>query len=96
MGFVVMREHVHALLHFNDRGRIGTFVNQWERRSLIALEDPVRGAVTELRGRIDLNGPIRQPGYYVFNVYSEAKAGEKLDYMHNNPVKARLVNEPAD
>ena len=32
----------------------------------------------------------------VFNVYSEAKATEKLNYMHNNPVRAGLVNEPAD
>jgi hypothetical protein len=37
-----------------------------------------------------------QPKYYVFNVYSEDKTRGKLDYMHNNPVKARLVKKPVD
>jgi putative transposase len=37
-----------------------------------------------------------QPKYYVFNVFSEIKAREKLDYMHNNPVKAGLVDNPVD
>jgi putative transposase len=36
-----------------------------------------------------------QPRYYVFNVNSETKVREKIDYMHNNPVKAGLANEPA-
>ena len=37
-----------------------------------------------------------QPGFYDFNVYNEAKLIEKLDYMHNNPVKAGLVVSPSD
>jgi len=96
MGFVVMQEHVHALVRFNDRGRLSTFVNQWKRRSSIALKDLYRKHLRNYGEKIDLNCPMWQPRYYVFNVYSEAKAREKLNYMHNNPVKAGLVNEPAD
>jgi putative transposase len=33
---------------------------------------------------------------YPFNVYSEKKRLEKLDYMHNNPVKRGLVSLPGD
>jgi putative transposase len=91
-----MQEHVHALVHFSDRGRLSTFVNQWKRRSSIALKDLYRKHLRNYGEKIDLNGPMWQPKYYVFNVYSEAKAREKLNYMHNNPVKAGLVNEPAD
>lgn len=29
-----------------------------------------------------------QPGFYDFNIYSQGKLLEKLDYVHNNPVKA--------
>ena len=32
-----------------------------------------------------------QRRFYPFNVYSERKRLEKLNYMHNNPVKRRLV-----
>ena len=37
-----------------------------------------------------------QPEYYAFNAYSETKVREKLDYMHNNPVKAGLVSKAVD
>jgi hypothetical protein len=37
-----------------------------------------------------------QPGFYDFNVHNENKLLEKLNYMHNNPVKAGLTLSPAD
>jgi putative transposase len=36
-----------------------------------------------------------QPGFYDFNIHSEEKLLEKLNYMHNNPVKAGLALSPA-
>ena len=43
-------------------------------------------------------GPFRlwQPGFYDFNVYSEEKLLEKLNYIHSNPVRAGLVLSPLD
>jgi putative transposase len=38
--------------------------------------------------------PIWQPRFYDFNVYTEHKRIEKLRYMHHNPVKRGLVEEP--
>jgi putative transposase len=32
-----------------------------------------------------------QKRFYDFNVYSKKKIAEKLNYMHNNPVKRGLV-----
>jgi len=37
-----------------------------------------------------------QRRYYDFNVYSRAKAQEKLHYMHANPVREKLVAHPGD
>ena len=37
-----------------------------------------------------------QRRYIPFNVYTEKKHLEKLDYMHSNPVRRRLVSSPAD
>ena len=37
-----------------------------------------------------------QRRFYDFNVWSERKIREKLDYMHNNPVERRLVERPGD
>ena len=32
---------------------------------------------------------------YPFNVFSEGKLQEELDYLHNNPVERRLVSSPS-
>jgi putative transposase len=37
-----------------------------------------------------------QRRFFPFNVYSEKKRRDKLDYMHNNPVKHGLVKAPGD
>jgi putative transposase len=39
---------------------------------------------------------VWQRRFYDFNVWSEKKRLEKLDYMHGNPVRQGLVNSPAD
>ena len=96
LGFVIMPEHVHALVHFPDKGQLSTFMNQWKRRSSIELKGLYRTKLSAYSEQIDLDDPMWQPKYYVFNVYSEAKAREKLDYMHNNPVKAGLVKKAVD
>ena len=38
----------------------------------------------------------RQARFYDFNVYTEKKRAEKLEYMHENPIKRRLVTHPKD
>jgi putative transposase len=45
---------------------------------------------------IDLSQPIWQPRYYDFNVFSSKMVNEKLEYMHNNPVKAGLATRVED
>jgi len=96
LGFVVMPEHVHALVWFHEEDRLSLFMNQWKRRSSIQLKRLYRERLSAYAETADLQGPMWQPRFYVFNVYSERKAREKLEYMHNNPVKAGLVERPQD
>ncbi len=96
LGFVVMPDHVHGLVHFSKEGRLSLFMNQWKRRSSIRLKELYRNILPSYCQTIDLDGPMWQPKYYAFNIYSENKAREKLVYMHNNPVKAGLVQSAQD
>ena len=95
-GFVVMPEHVHALVWFPEAGRISVFMNQWKRRSSMKLKELLRDRLTSYARKIDLKDPQWQPKYYGFNIYSQKKLEEKLHYMHNNPVKAGLVETPEE
>jgi len=39
---------------------------------------------------------IWQPSFYDFNVYSEQKLRQKIEYIHWNPVRAGLCKQPKD
>jgi putative transposase len=40
--------------------------------------------------------PFWQARFYDFNVFTEKKKREKLEYMHSNPVTRGLVTRPKD
>ena len=96
MGFVIMPDHVHALIHFQQPQTLSVFIGQWKRRSSIALKSLFQKYLTCYGDQIDLKGGMWQPKYYVFNIFSQDKAIEKLTYMHNNPVAAGLVAKAQD
>jgi putative transposase len=96
LGFVVMPDHVHALVWFSGEDRLSLFMNQWKRRSSMQMKGLYRDRLSAYGESVDLQGPMWQPKVYVFNVHSERKAKEKLDYMHNNPVKSGLVQHAQD
>lgn len=95
-GFVVMPDHVHATVWFPETGRLSGFMQVWKSRSSRQLKRFVRGRLPAYAKSIDVKQPSWQPKYYPFNLYSERKAREKLDYMHLNPVRAGLVANACD
>lgn len=91
LGFVVMPDHVHSAIWFPDDGHISQFMQQWKRRTSMELKEHLKKDRPNYARSFDISGPIWQPKYYDFNIHSERMLVEKLEYMHNNPVKAGLV-----
>lgn len=48
------------------------------------------------RSPVPTDGRFWQHRFYDFNVFTERKRKEKLDYMHLNPVRRGLVERPED
>ena len=99
IGFVVMPEHVHLLLSEpakKDPSKILQVLKQKVARALLKkrrressaqLSLPFGGSQTE-------ETHYWQRRFYDFNVWSEKKLREKLQYMHANPVQRKLVQHP--
>lgn len=68
-----------------------TDVGQPTRRYLL---QPDESGCSHLPHRYGLKYKIWQPGYYDFNIISEEKLWEKLDYMHENPFKDKRIKTP--
>jgi putative transposase len=80
LGYVVMPEHVHLLLSEPHTPLLA-----------IALHS-LKLYVVKRAGHT----PFWQSRYYDFNVFTRAKLIEKLNYIHWNPVKRGLVDNPED
>jgi putative transposase len=79
-GYVLMPEHVHLLM------------SEPQRYSLSTTLGVIKGETSKL-----LKGErvqFWQLRYHDFNVFTRPKHREKLRYLHRNPVKRGLVEEP--
>jgi putative transposase len=109
LGYVIMPEHVHILvlpqspgaaaptpisvvLHHlkGAAGRTGKAALRVVWRQHRSLGTPPLDAWATGSGE----KPFWKPRSNDFNVVSEEKVPEKLDYMHNNPVRRGLVERP--
>ncbi len=96
VGFVVMPEHVHAIIWFSKTGQLRRFMHGWKRLSSHDIRKWYRESQAEYFKDIDFGKRFWTPKYYAFEIYSEEKLIEKLNYMHMNPVRAGLVEKTRD
>ena len=96
VGFVVMPDHVHAIVHFAAPEQICLFLKQWKQLSSVQIKRLLRTRLAHYAAMIGESDPVWQAGSYDFNLENEAKTEEKLVYIHQNPVRAGLVGRACD
>jgi len=101
VGYVVMPEHVHLLISEPKKGTPSTVLQMLKQRVLQKSRRKRRNVpAKQLRlafpEQVESPRSFWQPRFYDFNVYTNGKKREKLDYMHSNPVTRGLVRHPKD
>jgi putative transposase len=87
VGYVVMPEHVHLLI---SESKVGT-----PSIAMQMLKQRVSRLVHKETGN-EKSHAFWETRFYDFNVRTKKKKVEKLGYMHMNPVKRGLVDQPGD
>jgi putative transposase len=101
VGYVVMPNHVHLLISESAKGTPSVVLKVLKQRVSRDLRRSTRRAAA---GQLQFlfakgNGNLPrfwQPRFYDFNVWSEKKVREKLEYIHANPITKKLVEHPKD
>jgi len=101
IGYVVMPEHVHLLVSEPKKGTPSKVLQVLKQKVSRALRRRGRKAVP---GQLSLPfsrtatdaAAFWQRRFYDFNVWSADKLREKLEYMHANPAKRKLVLHPRE
>jgi len=109
IGWVLMPEHFHVLVQPGLAQSISKIVKDLKQRSAFAVLQALRSrsdlpSCRALLRSLRLPPTIHSKAHYrlwqrrfvPFNVYTEKKRLQKLDYMHNNPVKRGLVSSPGE
>ncbi len=100
LGYVVMPEHVHLLISEPGQGAPSTVMQVFKQRVSRQLRARTRRAsarqlpLWSKAGDATLLRGFWQRRFHDFNVFTEKKRNEKLQYMHWNPVKRGLVKQP--
>lgn len=85
VGWVIMVTHIHALLGFPAVERLSRFMQSFKSLS-----------VRKLCTASGTAAALWKPRFDDLIVWSEEQFRVKLEYTHNNPVKAGLVEDPCD
>ena len=86
-----MPDHVHALLYGGEEFKISQFMQVWKKTSSYRIRRFFSSELTAYSGLIPEASPIWQPRFYDFNVESDNRFNQKIEYMHQNPVAAKLT-----
>ena len=99
VGYVVMPEHVHLLISEPKIGDPSKALQSLKQKVSSTLRTPLnKSSSAQVSGDVvgsEIDSPhLWQRRFYDFNVRSYEKVREKLQYMHANPVKRKLVDDP--
>jgi REP element-mobilizing transposase RayT len=102
-GYVILENHLHCILQAPDLARQIKQLKSWTARRIIDYLQERR--VTQLLAKLayykkahktDRDYQFWQEGSHPQWIQNEAMLLEKLEYMHDNPVKRGYVDKPED
>ena len=95
-GFVVMPNHVHAILFGDPDFQISKFIQVWKKTTSYRIKQFYREQMEHYRALCPEDSPIWQASFYDSNLASDEETNGALDYMHQNPVTAELCGWPVE
>jgi len=96
VGFVIMPDHVHAIIWLPEVGKLSRFLQSWKRLSSYRIRAWYRKIDAQYFEKVQMGTQFWTAKSFSFEIYSAAKLREKLEYMHSNPVRGGLVDRSID
>lgn len=95
LGYVLMPSHLHTILYFKEIERLSRFVQSFKGNCAKSIRDSALDICREQfvdGGRFQL----WKPRFDDFIIRNITQFRTKLNYIHDNPVRAGLVSRPED
>jgi REP element-mobilizing transposase RayT len=106
--WVLMTNHLHMVVSVDEHTTISEVLRDFKKYTSKKIEEAIRLNLQESRknwmldrfhfiGRLERGDEcfrFWQEGNYVEEIYSDDFLRQKIEYIHNNPVKAEIVSRP--
>lgn len=97
--YVVMSDHLHFVFNPRD-GKCTRFLRQYKPAVTQAIADMAETLalhrITDWLRKPDGTLQLWQEGRHSFPLYSDRLIWQKIDYIHNNPIRSGLVQKASD
>ena len=92
-GYVIMPDHIHCVILPNENTKIPDIIRDIKKHTAKVLSELINNNEIESKGirKKAKVYKIWQDGFYDFNIYSQKKLIEKLNYIHTDPVRSKIV-----
>ncbi len=99
VGYVFMVNHVHFIIYFESRNCLSAFMRDFKKYTSLQIRKHLEQTHHELIEGIrysykSQHFKIWEDRYDDVALYSRNVCEIKMEYIHHNPVKAGLVNDP--
>ncbi|WP_129714707.1 transposase [Pedobacter sp. SYP-B3415] len=99
----LMPSHLHLIGSFSDERQLEAFMRDFKKftsKKIVSAFSEVAESRSWLLAEFEFAGSRRggykvwQDGYHAIDLFSDKFVRQKLDYLHDNPVRAGIVFEP--
>ncbi|MCJ7507141.1 MAG: transposase [candidate division Zixibacteria bacterium] len=105
IGYVIMPDHIHLLIQPPEKQNVSSIIRDLKRSIAMEIINHLKGEnkagplkslkLPNIKSK-NHTFSLWQRRFIDFNIFSEKKLYEKLEYIHNNPVRDKLVSSPSD
>jgi putative transposase len=101
LAYVLMNNHIHFILFFEEANHLSNYMGDFKKYTSLKIREYMQILQSEQLQHIDYEHrsqpfKIWTDRYDDVYLYSRDHCETKITYIHNNPVKAGLVNDPVD
>ncbi len=101
MAYVLMVNHIHFILYFEDKNKLSEYMRDFKKYTALKIREYFTQHKPEKLAEVvhqhrEQRFKVWEDRFDDVCLYSRGVCETKIEYVHNNPVKAGLVNDPAD
>lgn len=99
LAFVLMNNHIHFIIYFEEKNRLEDYIRDFKKFTSLKIRERIQEIRPNLTKEIEFeyrtqHFKIWEDRYDDVVLFTKAVCETKVEYIHNNPVAAGMIDIP--